>query len=402
MVINYLQFSAVRKKNTVYIVGDIVLHPSLPNGYCLACSIAGTSSNDELIFDTLIAGSQIVDNTITWTILSFIPNLYYIPQNQNDFNTEMVSGFYFFNSKENAPINDDKGRWFNINLSSKGPKKEDWGYSSQIVTQVNWPLGPRMYFRNKYSKIWTDWERIITDKNSGYRWPNTSYAVGQIAYHSSLPTGRYLECTTGGTTDSGELVISNTTIGGTIIDGSVTWTIRALSALFKIHGVTNEVLDDVNTVITNGLYSVKPQTINMPESVFGTLLVLRENSLYQFFMPATGGTNDNGTLYYRHQKYSGEFSPWKQQEAITTKLFGQVSYITYASGMIIQCGQKYTQNGTDSVSFPISFSNTNYGLSIVADGAAATYSHSKDLTINNFIVVKGTASSGIRWVAIGY
>lgn len=326
----------------------------------------------------------------------------------------MVPGFYFSGTKENAPINSDRGRWFNINLSSIGPNKSNFGYSSQIVTQADWPLGPKMYFRTKGSNSWTDWERIITDKNSGYRWPNTSYAVGQIAYHSSLPTGRYLECTTGGTTDSGELVISNTTIGGTIIDGSVTWTIRALSALFKIHEATNEVLEDVNTVITNGLYSVKPQTINTPEDVFGTLLVLRENSLYQIFMPATGGNIDNGKLYYRHQKHSGEFSPWKQQEAIIAKSLGTNGYIEYASGLILQWGIKQLpkySNEWQQITFPIKFVSLNNPLFIanVAEdsvkGVVAGISAGKSSVAFKVFLTDNTVSSSathVNWIAIGY
>lgn len=39
----------------------------------------------------------------------------------------------------------------------------------------------------------------------GYRQPNTTYAVGDIAFHQSLPTGYYLECVVAGTTSSGVL-----------------------------------------------------------------------------------------------------------------------------------------------------------------------------------------------------
>jgi len=63
----------------------------------------------------------------------------------------------------------------------------------------------------------------------GYRQPNTAYEVGNIAYHSALPTGWYLECTTAGTTGSGELTIS-TTIGASVTDGSVTWRICNVNA----------------------------------------------------------------------------------------------------------------------------------------------------------------------------
>jgi hypothetical protein len=60
-----------------------------------------------------------------------------------------------------------------------------------------------------------------------YRQPNTTYAVGNIAYHSALPTGYYLECTTPGITGSGDITPSST-IGGTVSDGTVKWAVCAL------------------------------------------------------------------------------------------------------------------------------------------------------------------------------
>lgn len=65
--------------------------------------------------------------------------------------------------------------------------------------------------------------KVATNGGLGYRQPSTAYAVGNIAYHASLPTGYCLECTTGGTTSSGDLMISSPSIGGTVSDGTVTW-----------------------------------------------------------------------------------------------------------------------------------------------------------------------------------
>lgn len=50
-----------------------------------------------------------------------------------------------------------------------------------------------------------DYWRLYNPINECYRQPSTAYATGAIAYHASLPTGYYLECTTAGTTDSGAL-----------------------------------------------------------------------------------------------------------------------------------------------------------------------------------------------------
>jgi hypothetical protein len=65
----------------------------------------------------------------------------------------------------------------------------------------------------------------LMENTLGYRKADTAYTAGKIAYHASLPTGYYLKCTTPGTTGSGDLSISSTTIGDTVTDGTVTWVI---------------------------------------------------------------------------------------------------------------------------------------------------------------------------------
>lgn len=66
--------------------------------------------------------------------------------------------------------------------------------------------------------------KVATNGGLGYRQPSTAYAVGAIAYHSALPTGYYLECTTAGITSAGDITPSST-IGGTVSDGTLTWTV---------------------------------------------------------------------------------------------------------------------------------------------------------------------------------
>lgn len=84
----------------------------------------------------------------------------------------------------------------------------------------------------------------------GYRKPSTAYAVGNIAYHSALPTGWNLECTTAGTTASGKLTISSPAIGGTINDGTVTWKVCKV--------VSGDFLDSAE--IHNSIYRGKDLT----------------------------------------------------------------------------------------------------------------------------------------------
>ena len=79
-------------------------------------------------------------------------------------------------------------------------------------------------------KVSVNNDGTMTYNPRGYRQPSTIYAVGDIKYHSALPTGWYLECTTEGTSGSGDLTISSPTIGGTVTDGAVTWTVRKMES----------------------------------------------------------------------------------------------------------------------------------------------------------------------------
>ncbi len=58
------------------------------------------------------------------------------------------------------------------------------------------------------------------------RQPSKYYALGTVVYLPSIGAAMYLECTTPGTTDSGDLVISTPTPNDTVTDGTVTWTIK--------------------------------------------------------------------------------------------------------------------------------------------------------------------------------
>ena len=86
---------------------------------------------------------------------------------------------------------------------------------------------------------------IETNNTHDYRQPSTAYVVGNIAYHASLPTGYYLECTTGGTTSRGDLTISSPSIGGTVSDGTVKWQIRkGVTLPYELPKYMETLLDD--------------------------------------------------------------------------------------------------------------------------------------------------------------
>lgn len=74
-----------------------------------------------------------------------------------------------------------------------------------------------------------------TDLDTWFRQPSTQYGNGTIALLPTLPTGLYLECTgTGGITSADDLVIASPTVGATVTDGGVVWTIREMASTADI------------------------------------------------------------------------------------------------------------------------------------------------------------------------
>ena len=69
----------------------------------------------------------------------------------------------------------------------------------------------------------------VREATHGQRQPSTEYSVGDMAALGSLPYGWYLQCSTAGTTSASPLVIPSPTIGGTVVDGTVVWTIRSMN-----------------------------------------------------------------------------------------------------------------------------------------------------------------------------
>jgi microcystin-dependent protein len=70
------------------------------------------------------------------------------------------------------------------------------------------------------------WQEL-PDLTSFFRQPSTAYAYNDVRLAYGLKQPFFLECTTGGTTEGGELSLPSTiTTGITITDGTVTWTIR--------------------------------------------------------------------------------------------------------------------------------------------------------------------------------
>ena len=87
-----------------------------------------------------------------------------------------------------------------------------------------------------------------TDLDAWFRQTGTAYVVGDMRCYESLPYGWYLECTTAGTTGSGDITIpSPLTEKDTVTDGTVVWTIRKIGS-----GGDGFAVGDIKQIAYNG------------------------------------------------------------------------------------------------------------------------------------------------------
>ncbi|MBE6074185.1 MAG: hypothetical protein E7202_06605 [Selenomonas ruminantium] len=79
------------------------------------------------------------------------------------------------------------------------------------------------------------------------RQQSTSYKEDDVVFLPGLGAKMYLECSTPGTTSAGPLEISIPTVGATITDGSVKWTIKKISYVYTLPAASASVLGGVKT-----------------------------------------------------------------------------------------------------------------------------------------------------------
>lgn len=231
-----------------------------------------------------------------------------------------------------------------------------------------------------------------------YRQPSTAYTVGAIAYHTALPAGYYLECTTEGITSSGTISPSST-LDATVSDGTVVWVIRNISDSAL---TTKGYCSDANS-ITQGIYYVNGSSINTPATANGSLINLKSAYETQFYIQ---NYSHGGKMWVR-QRGEG-WSGWQNigDSAVVAKSLGINGYIKYASGLIVQYGYFRTdEGGKHTVDFPISFTTTNYSVSGAAIGSATDVNFSVDYQLASSLIMQTNytiANIPCRWIAIGY
>ena len=72
---------------------------------------------------------------------------------------------------------------------------------------------------------------LVNQSTSSNRQPLTAYALKDIRYYNGLPVGWYLECSTAGTSGSGDITLPTPLVeNATITDGTVTWKVRKIGS----------------------------------------------------------------------------------------------------------------------------------------------------------------------------
>ena len=247
-------------------------------------------------------------------------------------------------------------------------------------------------------------EFILNNNASlGYRQPNKSYSIGDIAYHSNLPTGYYLECTTAGTTSVGDITPPSK-IDNTVTDGTVVWMIRDINQIpDNIAAIT-----DCNTAKKQGIYNVAANATDSPYSYGGKMVVFANNNLYYQIFFAILST-DTRWIYYRTLYGGVGWTPWQQQEAIVAKSITNTGYIKYVSGLIIQWGSIGNPNNITamSITFPIAFSSPPVVV-VVGKNSTSTYTAQKynintyGISSKTFYIAAEIAPKYLDYIAIGY
>ena len=209
----------------------------------------------------------------------------------------------------------------------------------------------------------------------GYRQSNTAYNVGQITYHSSLPTGWFLECTTAGKSSSGDLTIMSG-FGSTVTDGTVTWTIGKSLSVNGGYMMGNILYDNrasSNTFVISG---------DVTPSKGAALELLRESDNQTISSQWMLGSHwsESGTskrCYLLGRKDNS--LRWVRSDETQTDLAGAAivaksitihGYIKYASELIIQWGyinQPGWTSNIHNITLPISHNNFTYYMNVITD-----------------------------------
>lgn len=248
-------------------------------------------------------------------------------------------------------------------------------------------------------KVTVNNDGTMTYNPLGYRQPSTTYEVGDIKYHSALPTGWYLECTTAGISGSGDLTISSPSIGGTVTDGTVVWTVmKNLSAEGgTLYGelIRRNRSDSVLTLVGSNDAGAKAEFFGADSEYDGRFVLTAFKNALQY-APFVG--NADGILTWMNNDLAGA--------AIVAKSLGANGYIKYASGLIIQWGivGNVVANTNTQILFPISFTSNYSATYTTIDSDTNAYAVCKSIGSLSLQEdwIRCNSNTKLRYIAIGY
>ena len=216
-----------------------------------------------------------------------------------------------------------------------------------------------------------------------------------------MSTGYYLECTTAGTSGSSDITPAST-IGSTVTDDTVVWTVRGTSQFLLCNMPL--VQDNYNNYTKPGIYKVDGSAINKSPANYGIMMVLK-NDYY-----ISQITIDIVNHVFVRSLRGANWENWHQLEGVAEKLSGTNSYIRYASGLIVQWGRTTITDPSfiqgiylKMIFFPISFSNTQYSIVLTRNsidkiaGVQPMYKNAFNITCESDMT-----DSQYYWFAIGY
>ena len=226
-----------------------------------------------------------------------------------------------------------------------------------------------------------------------------------------------MKCTIAGISSNNNLIINSYSVGDTVIDCTVIWTIYNEQQNYKI--ISNQNVNDLNTCTKLGIYRYRDTTLNVPIEAqkYGTVMTLYPRQEDENVCSQIAQGVVSGDIFVRQTLDDRQtWSEWKrlvtanEAEIVVSKIFAGNGYIKYTSGLILQWGAVQTNEfGTATIAFPILFTSTNYTITATPGDNTPRSISLVGKTVSGIDVFRSYATpvlEGIAgpafWFAIGY
>ena len=219
---------------------------------------------------------------------------------------------------------------------------------------------------------------------------STAYAANDVVQYSGLNAKYRLVCTTAGTSGSSAPDFTGKTVGSTVTDGTVTWTVREFATL------DSESVGDTDTPV----YVTGGKVTSIGSTLFSKIVTHLASAT-----AASISSLNTSSLFYRMLSWALTASG--VQYNFTNSSAWYICFGSLLGGLIIQGGLELQAVNETEIAFPISFTaGTNYTPLITADSNTHP---STILTVGREGVTKfkiyttptNASGSNLHWVAFG-